>query len=380
MRDYHTRPDWAIPILPGLALDGCMTYTPAMSCTFLIYGSYGYTGDLIARWAVERGHTPILAGRNPEKLATQAVALGLQHFAFTLDDFQALHKALEGVDAVLHCAGPFHRTARPMVDACLRTSTHYLDITGEIAVFESLAAMDAEAREAGVMLLPGVGFDVVPSDCLAAHLKRRLPSATRLTLAIRALSTTSHGTAFTAVENLDRAGMVRRNGRLTPVPAGSLTRQIDLGRGPVACVALPWGDVSTAYYSTGIPNIEVYFAFPEFMRSALIASRHLGWLLVSSPVQAALKAGIRLMPLGPSAEQRARGSGVLWGEVVDDAGERRVTRLRTPEGYALTERTAVAAVERVLGGRAEPGFQTPSLAFGADFIMDFDGVQREDVD
>src|SRR6187402_1304471 len=111
-----------------------------------------------------------------------------------------------------------------MVDACLAERVPYLDITGEIAVFEAAAARDAEAKAAGVVLLPGAGFDVVPSDCLAAHLKRRLPSATSLALAFQVLGGVSRGTATTAVENLARGGMVRRAGKLVAVPAAYKTR------------------------------------------------------------------------------------------------------------------------------------------------------------
>src|SRR4051812_14952024 len=168
--------------------------------------------------------------------------------------------AVGEVAAVLHCAGPFSHTSRPMADACLRTKTHYLDITGEAAVIESLAARDEEAKRSGVMLLPCVGFDVVPTDCLAAHLKRRLPSATRLALAIQGIGRISRGTATTMVENINRGGLIRRGGKLQSVPAAWKTREIDFGRGPRSATTIPWGDVATAFYSTGIPNIVVYAA------------------------------------------------------------------------------------------------------------------------
>jgi short subunit dehydrogenase-like uncharacterized protein len=196
-----------------------------MAQDFLIYGANGYTGGLIARLAVEHGLRPLLAGRDAAGVGALANELGLEHRVFPLDDTAALDAALAGVAAVLHCAGPFSRTSRPMADACLRTGRHYLDITGEIAVFESLAARAAEARAAGITLLPGVGFDVVPSDCLAAHLKRRLPSATRLALAIKGTERFSRGTARTMLENT--GGMVRRAGRLEPVPAAWKTRIVD---------------------------------------------------------------------------------------------------------------------------------------------------------
>ncbi len=174
-----------------------------MTTPFLLYGSYGYSGALIADLAVRNGMRPILAGRNAVRLKAQAETLGLEHRPISLDDFTSLEAALKEVPLVLHCAGPFSHTFKPMVDACLRTGRHYLDITGEIAVFEALAARDAEAQQEGVMLLPGVGFEVVPSDCLVAHLKQRLPEATHLTLAIGSLGGgLSHGTTLTSIEGL----------------------------------------------------------------------------------------------------------------------------------------------------------------------------------
>jgi len=148
--------------------------------SYMIYGAYGYTGELISRLAVERGHKPILAGRHPEKVSALAEELGCEARVFKLEASQIVEQELQDITAVMHCAGPFLHTYRPMSRACLRTGTHDLDVTGEAAVFEALAAVTSEAKEAGVMLMPGTGFDVVPSDCQAAHLKRRLPSAGQL--------------------------------------------------------------------------------------------------------------------------------------------------------------------------------------------------------
>ena len=177
---------------------------------FLIYGATGYTGKLTARTAKDKGLKPILAGRNEAKLKAVAEPLGFQYRAFDLSERAKLDAALGEVDVVLHIAGPFSATSKPMADACLRTGTHYLDITGEIDVFEALAARDAEAKAAGVMLLPGVGFDVVPSDCLAAHLKRRLPDAVDLKIYIGGLNALSHGTAKSMVEVVAKGVRVRR--------------------------------------------------------------------------------------------------------------------------------------------------------------------------
>lgn len=345
---------------------------------FLIYGANGYTGGLIARLAAERGLRPLLAGRDAASVGALARERGLEHRVFPLDDPRALDAALAGVAAALHCAGPFSHTSQPMAEACLRTRTHYLDITGEVAVFERLAARDAEARAAGVTLLPGVGFDVVPSDCLAAHLKRRLPSATTLTLAIKGTERFSRGTATTMVENF--GGLVRRSGRLEAVPAAWKTRAIDYGQGPETAVTIPWGDLSTAFHSTGIPNIETYAAMPAAARRLMKVSSLFSGLLATSPVQRFLKSRIRTQPPGPNEKERARGKSFVWGEVTDDAGAHARSLLRGPEGYKLTSLTALASVERILTGQAPTGFQTPSKAFGADFVLEIPGVERTDLD
>ena len=350
-------------------------YAPSRA---LIYGSSGYTGRLIAARAVERGLRPILAGRSPDAVRRQAEELGLEHRCFRLDDATAVERGLAGITAVLHCAGPFSRTSDAMVDGCLRARVHYLDITGEIEVFEHLAGRSGEARAAGLMLLPGVGFDVVPSDCLAAHLKRRLPSATRLTLAFQASGGISRGTAATMIEHLGRGGMVRRDGRLTRVPPAWRTRVIDFGAGPRAATTIPWGDVATAFYSTGIGDIEVYTVIPGTTRRLIRATRHLGWLLGAPPVRWLLQRAVRRALSGPGADARARGFTRLWGEVTDGEGRRAVSRILGPEGYTVTARAAVAALEKVLAGRAPAGFQTPSLAFGPDFVLEIEGVARHD--
>jgi short subunit dehydrogenase-like uncharacterized protein len=343
----------------------------------MIYGANGYTGKIAAQQAARDGLRPILAGRNREQIENLGHELDLETRVFSLDEETTIDHNLGGVSAVLHCAGPFSRTAKPMAEACIRNRVHYLDITGEIGVFESLARRSEHANKAGVMLLPGVGFDVVPTDCLAAYLKQRLPSATRLTLAIRNIGGVSRGTTLTAFEGMHLGGAVRHNGKIIQVPSAWRTRHIDFGRGEVKCVTIPWGDVSTAFHSTGIPNIQVYAAFPQSMQNMMLASRYLGGVLALRPVQNYLKRQIVKRITGPSTQERERGLSLVWGQVEDDTGNRVTARMKTPEGYALTVATSLEAVRRVLEGNVQPGFQTPSRAFGADFIMQFSGVTRE---
>ncbi|MGH2899254.1 MAG: saccharopine dehydrogenase family protein, partial [Solirubrobacteraceae bacterium] len=204
--------------------------------TFLLYGANGYTGELIARRAVAGGLRPILGGRSVEPVARLAAELGLDYRIAGVDDAARLDDAIGEARLVLNCAGPFSRTAIAVASAAIRRGAHYLDITGEMDVFESLAARTDDAARAGVMLLPGVGFDVVPSDCLAAHVAAQLPSATHLAIAIQGTTRMSRGTALTGIEGLGQgrgAGAVRRDGRIVRVPAAWKTRVVDLGAGPV---------------------------------------------------------------------------------------------------------------------------------------------------
>jgi short subunit dehydrogenase-like uncharacterized protein len=347
----------------------------------LIYGATGYTGRLIAREAAARGLGVALAGRDARAVGDLARELGLPHRVFGLDDAGRIAGGLEGVRAVLHCAGPFSRTSAPMVAACLEQRVHYLDITGEVDVFEALAARSSEAARAGVVLLPGVGFDVVPSDSLAAHLARRLPSATHLDLAIAFRGGISRGTTTTMLEAVARGegALVRRGGRLQAIPIRSLSMDVDFGSGPRPVTAASWGDVSTAYHSTGIPNITVYMAVSVSRRRW---SRWWGPLQALLRVPGVLALARRVVQRGapgPDDEARTRGSCLLWGRAVDDAGEQAISRMRTPEGYTFTVATALWAAERVAAGQVTPGFHTPTTAFGADVALEFAGVERHDV-
>jgi len=350
-----------------------------MTDPLLIYGATGYTGGLIVNDAVARGLRPILGGRSRDPLAALAGSLGLQYRVAALHDRPELDAALDGIRVVLHAAGPFSETAQPMVDACLRAGAHYLDITAELGVYERLAGRNAEARARGITLLPGTGFDIVPSDCLAAHVARRLPSADRLTLAVRGLVLTSRGSAKTFVEYAGVGVFVRRDGTLTSIPPGSLQRRFDFGDGAVPCVNVSWGDVAAAYYSTGIPNIEVYFEATPMLQAVLMAGRAFGWVLGTPPWQTWLKAHADLLPEGPAEGDRLPRQAVLVAEASDPAGRTARARLRTPEAYTFTGRSAALIAARVLRGDCEIGFQTPARVYGPDFVLSFDGVAREDL-
>jgi short subunit dehydrogenase-like uncharacterized protein len=345
------------------------------SPTCLLYGAYGYTGELIAREAVLRGLHPILAGRRAEPLAPLAQELDLQYRAFDLDHAKTLSHELEDVDAVLHCAGPFVRTSRVMVDACLASGTDYLDITGEIAVFESVLDRDTDARGSGIVLLPGVGLDVVPSDCLAVHLAQQLPDATHLELALTSeRGSMSRGTLSTMIEALPHAGAERVDGEIVGRPPAFATREIGFSCGRRWTMTIPWGDIATAYRSTGIPNIRVYAGASPRRIARLRRIGPLLRLLGNRHLKNALQWAIRKRVTGPTAEVRDSARTYFWGRVRNSSGDTRKAFLDTPEGYKLTAMTAVDCLQRVLDRQLAAGAWTPGTAFGPDFITTFDGV------
>lgn len=347
----------------------------ATSKTCLIYGAYGYTGELVVREAVSRGLRPILAGRRPEALEQLSGELELTYRSFGLEDGEAIPRLLEDVAAVLHCAGPFVHTSRTMVDSCLRSGTHYLDITGEIGVLESIYNRGAEARDAGVALLPGTGLDVVPSDCLASHLAQRLPDATRLELALDIdRGSASGGTLSTMVEALPDAGAERVEGQILSRPPVFDSREIEFTRASRWAMTIPWGDLASAYRSTGIPNIRVYLgASPKRIKRWRRLAPALP-LLGNRGVKKALKWLIRHRISGPTEAMRESARVSFWGSVSNEQGENRKALLETPESYKLTAMTSVECLHRVLEGRLDPGAWTPATAFGADFIKTFPGV------
>lgn len=334
---------------------------------WMLYGANGYTGELIAREAVRRGTKPLLAGRDAAKIEPLARELGCEWRAFDL-----AHPDLSGVTLVLHCAGPFIHTSAPMVDACLAAGVHYLDITGEIAVFESVFQRHDEAVQRGIALIPGVGFDVVPTDCLAAMLHESLPDAHELWLAFSSRSGVSRGTLKTMIEGLPHGGAIRENGKIRRVPSMFDVREIPFPSGPRISMTIPWGDISTAYRSTKIPNIRVYSAQSRRALKQLRRVRPFLSLLRFTPLRRlALRWAERTS--GPSAETRATARVELWGRVRNPAGEERTMTLSVAEGYQFTMLSALAAVEQILRAPVK-GALTPSMAFGKEMVLSIEGT------
>ncbi len=345
-----------------------------MNLKWMIYGANGYTGRLIAVEAQKRGLQPILAGRNRESIETMAAETGFDSLVFDLGDKSAVKKALEGVSIVLHCAGPFSATSQVMIEACLEKSCHYLDITGEISVFANAQQQSDAAKRADVVLMPGVGFDVVPTDCLAATLVRALPAATKMALAFDSGSQMSPGTAKTSVEMLATGGCVRQDGKLKWVPLAWKTREILFEHRKRLAVTIPWGDVFTAYISTGVANIEVYMSAPPSAILRMKRLRMLQPILSLQWLQNKIKRRIEKSITGPDASERQNSRMQLWGEVKSADGRVVSATMITPDGYDVTVMASLGIVEYLLEQQVEGGFYTPSLLMGADYATSLPGI------
>lgn len=316
---------------------------------------------------------------------------GLLRRSFSLDDPERLREGLEGVEAVLHAAGPFIETGRPMMEACIDMGVHYLDITGEVPVFESAFELDVRAREAGVVLMPGVGMDVIPTDGAAALLARALPSANRLELALHSPGRPSAGTLQTIVEGVPGGLRVRRGGRLVEARPGApeFRRWIDLGPevtdGPMAgklggrrsVAPYTWGDLSTAHRTTGIDDITCYMSTPRTqVRLLPFVLPVLKALLAVGPLRRFARRRVARGPSGPDAQSRREGRTRVWGRVEDDHDRSAEIVLEFPEAYRFTALAGIRALEAVLALPEErAGTLTPAGTFGADWVLGLPGVQ-----
>jgi short subunit dehydrogenase-like uncharacterized protein len=351
-----------------------------MQKKWLIYGAYGYTGELIAREACRRGMRPVLSGRNPTALKLLSAELNLDYQALDLTDSVALQQLVADQHLVLNCAGPFSATAAPMLKACLKGRSHYVDITGEIDVFVQAQALSEEARRGDVVLLPGAGFDIVPTDCLAAKLAALLPAATRLVLAFRPKGRPSLGTLKTSIDGMLEGGCIMRDGQLKKVPLGWRSRMIPFQGGSANAVTIPWADVFTANISTGIPDVEVYMGVPASAVRRLRLMRYVIALFGKQRVGRYLRRQLHGQSPGPDAATRAAGRTQLWGEVESADGRKVSAVMETPNGYSFTVDAALGICGHLLENHVEGGFYTPSLLLGADFAETLPDVTFRQLD
>jgi short subunit dehydrogenase-like uncharacterized protein len=345
----------------------------------LIYGANGYTGKLIVEQAAHYQLQPFLCGRNAAEIKSLATSFRLPSDAVELSDKHKLFALLKETEVVLHVAGPFRYTAKQMIEACIQTKTHYLDITGEIEVFEMAKLYDAVAKEAGVMIMPGAGFDVVPTDCLALYLKNKLPGATELQLAFASIpGAVSHGTALTMIEGLGQGGAVRINGRIVSKPLGHKGRRVNFGAKELFVMTIPWGDVSTAHHTTGIGNIETYTAVKPKIYKLLKFQSLFNWLLSMTTVKQLLRKQLKKRAAGPTEVERKKAKSLVWGEAKNSTGDIVTATLETPDGYTLTAHSSLIIAKNVIAGHFKAGYQTPASVYGPDLILQVPGTKRTD--
>ena len=347
-----------------------------MQNQFLLYGANGYTGKIIAKLAATYNVQPILAGRTEANIKPLADELQLPYRIIDLDDAAQLQKNLAEVKLVLHAAGPYVYTAKQMIEACLQTGVHYIDINGDISVFETLKKYDAAAKEKNIMLMPGVGFDVVPTDCIALQLKNKMPDATHLKLAFASIGGgLSHGTATTMAGKVGEGGAVRENGKIIRKPLGQKGMWVNFGEKRLFVMTIPWGDISTAYTTTGIKNIEAYTGMAPKVYRILKFQWAFNWLLRTNFVRNIIIKKIKARPAGPSDEQRQKSSSLVWGEVSNASGKTLSACISCFDGYTLTAHSSLLITQKILEGNFKTGYQTPAGCYGEDLILEVPGTE-----
>ncbi|KTB82556.1 hypothetical protein AO069_16660 [Pseudomonas syringae pv. syringae PD2774] len=322
--------------------------------TLLIYGATGYTGRMAAERARALGLNVEIAGRNQQRLVSLAAQLDVKYRVFDADQAEGF---LSGISVLLNFAGPFVQTAEPLMRACIKAGVDYLDITAEINVYRLAERLGAEAAASQVMLLPGVGWDVVPTDSLAVQVAGRVQGPTALNMALQVPGSMSRGSAMSASEIIGAGVLARIDGELVAMPDAE-PRHFDFGQGPVLCVPLSFGDLVTAWHSTGIRNIAMFVhiagdAFPQGDLSQL--------------------------PDGPTPEQREAHRARAVVEVTDAKGAIARSMIETVNGYTYTPLAAVEAARRVLDGERLPGFVTPAKVFGGGFAESIAGTLVTDM-
>jgi short subunit dehydrogenase-like uncharacterized protein len=345
----------------------------------LIYGATGYTGRLIAGRLRDSRINGVVAGRAPDRVRALAAELGVAGRAVTIDEPNRLDEALQDVDVVINAASPFAQTAPALIESCLRTKTHYLDITGELPVFRTAFAYDEVARSRGIMIMPGAALGIVASDCLAVQVAALVPSAKYLRIAVLRPDSFSRGTFRAALGLASSRVSIRRNGRMISLPVGRLQRTFDFGEGEKDSVAVSWADVFTAYFSTGIRNIEAYFEANFASRALYEFGAPLVDTMQLEPARTLIAAITDLLPEGPAEGRRRAERCVIVAEAEDSWRRRRSLRLKTPDGYSFTAEAATTIAKRILQGDFNCGFQTPAKVYGADLVFDFHGTEREEL-
>lgn len=351
---------------------------------WLIYGATGTTGRLVVERALAHGQRPIVAGRDAVAVQALADQYGLESAIVSLDDRAGLEAALRRSSRVLHTAGPFSRTAASMLDACLATATPYLDMSGEVDSVAATLAHDEAARRHKIPLIAGAGFGVTAGDCIAAHVARRYPRATRLRIGIDVHNgRRSAGAAVSTLDVLGDGGAWIESGRLVRGPLAHDRFRATLGERPQTFIAAPLAEAVAAFQTTGIADVVAGVPVPRLVAPVV---RWLSPILRALVRRPAIRRLVARRGQAPAADTAAENSTAaepapirsrVWARAADDQGGA-ASVLEMGEGYAFAAEAIVLAAQAV-GQRPLAGAFTPASAFGPDFVLQILGVKRRDL-
>ncbi len=345
---------------------------------WMLYGCTGYSGKLIARECHRQGLKPILAGRSESKVRQLAEEFGFEFRVFDLADSKQIESALTDCFMIFNAAGPFTQTCEPILSACLKLGVHNLSLVGEVPLLESLQKYDQAAKEAGITVGIGLGYDVIPTDCIANILKERMPDATHLTIMMQGTSHMSPGSTKEMIEQLgEQPFWARKNGEL--IESAAKTKKIDVGLGETLAMTIAWGDISSAYFSTNIPNIEVYATLSRIEVLMMQAISKLKPLIRIKRVQGWINKVIDLTVKGPSDFVLEETPVYFLGEVSNAKGDVIQAKLETASGYRLTYLGAVFGIKHVLENAVKTGYQTPAQLLGSNAIEQIEGSTKIEV-
>lgn len=327
----------------------------------LVYGAAGYMGQLFLKQARHANFDLVLGSRS--KIDTN-YPLRL----FSLENHASIVENIKDVKLVINLAGPFKNTNKPLVEACIAKGTHYIDIAGEVAELETVFTYNEKAKEANVMLMPGAGFGVVPTDIAANMTKEKLPDATYLKIAYVTDGGASRGTLKTLLGDINKAGVILENGVYKKAMPASKSIELRTNNKEYRLVYNPWrADLFTAKISTGILNIETYANFPNLIEKMMRGK--LLWLR-----DFLLKRLINSLPTGPSEKQIKKGSTICYAEAGNSSGEKAKATVLGPEAYLFTAETLVRITQKIIDNHTSPGFQTPNI-YGVELITSIPKVE-----
>ncbi len=346
-----------------------------MQKKWMIYGAYGFTGSLLAKIAADKGFKPVLAGRDALKTKRLALSLGLDFKVFSLDEDSIIEKNLKDIDLLYNLAGPYCKTAPTMVEACLRTKTHYMDLTGDIEIYDFLYSLDKVAIENEILIMPGVGFNVIATECVAAHTVQKLSTCDHLDIVMATQAKPSKGTFKQMIALLPRGGYEIENHELKRRNIGKSDIKIkypDKRRTPFS---IPIGELIACHKSLNIANIRVHYAMSSSwvrMTETMIdiiakfSGKNYGKKVLSNFASNYIK--------GPDETSMLHDKAYVYAKASSDLGVYAETMIKTPEPYYFTALITLKVIQKVLDGEYK-GALTPVEAFGSSIIFEVEGVE-----